>query len=69
MMYVAYYVVMWYGGVEVMITLWFICELGHSEIAKRLQNAQVRAYVSANIVRVTIKYYYYNVVIYYVIVL
>ena len=46
-----------------------MCEMGHSGRLKRWQNAQVRAYVSANIVRVTIKYYYYNVVIYYIIVL
>ena len=41
----------------------------HSGIVKCWQNAQVKAYVSANIVRVTIKYYYYNVVIFCVIVL
>ena len=43
--------------------------MDHSEIVKGWQNAQVRAYVSANIVRVTISYIYYYVVIFYIIVL
>ena len=46
-----------------MITVYYICEMDHSERVKGWQNAQVRAYVSANMGRVMSSYIYYYVVI------
>ena len=46
-----------------MITVYYICEMDHSGRLMRWQNAQIRAYVSANMGRVMSSYIYYYVVI------